>query len=176
MNTITLSAQRLSRYPNESRSGVHRSGGAIAGVVGGLAMTASAMLLAGWYGYDIWVPLKAIAGIVLGPSAIAQIGFVAGPVVVGLLIHLGLSALLGALFGMVTRDLLRLPSDYGVPAVVGLVFGLMLWLAAFLIAPALIPQLMAIAAPAFMIQHIVFGTVTGVVHALLRPQPYAMTA
>lgn len=174
MNTLTLS-RPARRYPNAGSSSGQSLAGALAGVVGGLAMTASAMVLASWYGYDIWVPLKAIAGIALGPSAIAQVGFVAGPVVIGLLIHLAVSALLGGLFGVVTRRLLRLPSDYGVPAVAGLVFGLLLWLAAFLAAPALIPQLMAIAAPAFMIQHIVFGTVTGILHALLRPQPYAAT-
>ena len=100
-------------------------------------MTAVAMVLAGWYGYDIWVPLKAIAGFVLGPSAMAQVGFMAGPVLLGLLIHLAVAALLGAVFGLVTRNVLRLPSDYGVPAVVGLVFGLLLWLVAFLAVPAL---------------------------------------
>ena len=35
--------------------------------------------------------------------------------------------------------------------------------------PALLPQLIAMYAPAFIIQHIVYGSATG----LLRPQPYA---
>jgi len=38
---------------------------------------------------------------------------------------------------------------------------------------ALNPLLLAIYAPAFIIQHIVYGTVTGLIYAVLRPQPYA---
>jgi hypothetical protein len=39
--------------------------------------------------------------------------------------------------------------------------------------PTLLPQLVAVYAPAFIIQHIVYGTVTGLLYGLLRPQPYA---
>ena len=72
--------------------------------------------------------------------------------------------------------MLRLPSDFGMPAVTGLVSGLMLWLAAYIRVPVLAPQLMGIYAPAFIIQHIVYGTVTGLVYSVLRPQPYATTS
>jgi hypothetical protein len=149
-------------------------GGALAGLAGGVAMWSGAALLAGSYGYDIWFQSKAIASLVLGSSAIAQAGFAAGPVLVGLLIHLAVSVLLGALFGIVTRRIFRLPTDFGVPAVTGLVFGLLTWLAAYVILPALGPQLMAVYAPAFIIQHIVYGTITGLVFGLLRPHPYAL--
>jgi hypothetical protein len=39
--------------------------------------------------------------------------------------------------------------------------------------PAVLPQLIAIYARAFIIQHIVYGSITGLVYGLLRPQPYA---
>ena len=39
--------------------------------------------------------------------------------------------------------------------------------------PALLPQLIAVYAPAFIIQHIVYGSATGLAYGLLRPQPYA---
>ncbi len=34
---------------------------------------------------------------------------------------------------------------------------------------------MVVAAPAFIILYIVYGMVTGLVHGVLRPQPYAST-
>ncbi len=147
--------------------------GALAGLVGGVAMMGGAMLLAGAYGYDIWFQLKALAGLALGPSAVAQVGFAAGPALAGLLIGLAVSALFGALFGFVTRQVWRLPSDYGVPAVTGLTFGLLLWLAGYLVA-ALLPQMMLAFAPALLIQYVIYGIITGLVLAVLRPQPYAM--
>jgi hypothetical protein len=164
-------ARWLAPAPNPDVFGM---GGAQAGLAGGIAMTLSAALLAGVKGYDIWFQLKSIASLVLGPAAIAQAGFVAGPVLIGLAIHLAISALLGAIFGIGMRQVLRLPSDFGVPVVAGLVFGLLLWLAAFLALPALLPQLIAVYAPAFIIQHIVYGTVTGLVYGVVRPQPYVM--
>jgi hypothetical protein len=163
-------AQRLAPAPQPDIFGM---GGARAGVAGGIAMILSTALLAGVKGYDIWFQLKSIAGLALGPAAIGQAGFVAGPVLLGLAMHLALSALLGMIFAISMRKILRLPSDFGLPVVAGLVFGLLLWLGAYLALPALLPQLIAIYAPALIIQHIVYGTVTGLVYGLLRPQPYA---
>ena len=82
--------------------------------------TDAGMLLAASYGYDVWVPLKA----------------------------------LGALFTSVTRQVWRQRSDYGAPAVSGLVFGLVPWLVVYLAVSAFLAQLFAIAAPAFVIQYI----------------------
>jgi hypothetical protein len=163
-------AQELLPAPSPDAFGM---GGAQAGVAGGIAMILSAALLAGVKGYDIWFQLKSIAGLILGPSALAQAGFVAGPVLLGLALHLAFSALLGMIFAIGIRHILRLPSDFGVPVVAGLVFGLLLWLGAFLALPTLLPQLVAIYAPDFILQHIVFGSITGLVYGLLRPQPYA---
>jgi hypothetical protein len=97
-------------------------------------------------------------------------------VLLGLALHLAASVLLGMLFTFVSRRLLRLPSDYGAPAISGLVFGLLIWLVAYLVVPVLLPQLMSVYAPNFIIQHIVYGTVAGMVHAGLRPSPYAMAS
>jgi hypothetical protein len=176
MNALVMSNRELIQRPAVSPiPAVLELGGALAGLAGGLAMTISAALLAGLYGYDRWVQVKAIASLVLGSSATASAGFAAGPVLIGLLIQLVVAALLGALFESVTRRMFRLPSDYGMPALTGLVFGLLLWLAAYFAVPALIPQLMVVAAPAFIILYIIYGMVTGLVHGVLRPQPYAST-
>jgi hypothetical protein len=150
-------------------------GGGLAGLIGGVATTISAALLAGSSGYGIWFPFKALVSLVLGSSAAASAGLAAAPVLLGLLIQLVLAAILGALFAFVTRGILRLPSDFGIPVLSGLVFGLLVWLAAYLLMPAIAPQLLAAAAPAFIIVYIVYGTATGLAHGLLRPQPYTAT-
>jgi uncharacterized YccA/Bax inhibitor family protein len=150
--------------------------GAIAGLCGGVAMAVVAALLTRALDQDIWLQPKAIAGLVLGDASITA-GFAAVPVLVGTLIHLVVSALLGAIFEIVARRILRLPSDFGTPMLVGLVYGMLTWMAAyFVVVPVLRPQLLAVYAPAFIIQHIVYGMVTSIIYALLRPQPFTSAA
>src|SRR3954471_1530668 len=102
MSAFSLSSQRLSSpqtmapLPSELAHD-----GLLAGLIGGGAMTITGALLAAWYGFDVWVPLKALGSLVLGPAALSSAGFVAGPVLVGLLIHLIVAALLGAIFAIV---------------------------------------------------------------------------
>jgi hypothetical protein len=147
-------------------------GGALAGLAGGLAMAIVAALLSASIGQDIWHEPKRIAAVVYGP-AVASPGFELGPVLVGTLIHLLVSALLGAIFGIVTRRWLHLTSDFGTPVLAGLIYGLMIWMAAyFVVLPLLNPMLLEVYAPAFIIQHVTYGIVTGLVYMWLRPQPY----
>jgi hypothetical protein len=176
MNAYSLSSQqlrskrRLTRLPGEfTRDGL------LAGLVGGIPMTASGMLLAHSAGYDLWLPLKALGSLILGPGAVSAAGFAAGAVFAGLLIQLVAAALLGALFTTITRRVWGLPSDFGVPAVSGLVFGLTLWLAVFLAVPAVLPQLAAIAAPFFVIDYVVYGVLMSLIFARLQPWPYTTT-
>ena len=148
-------------------------GGALAGLIGGLAMALVAALISFVQHQDIWRSAKAIASVVLGAQAAAQPGFAAVPVLIGTLIHLIIAMLLSALFGIVTRRWLQLPSDFGIPLVAGLAYGLLVWLVAyFVVLPAVDPWLLDSYAPAFIVQHIVYGTVTGLGYAWLRPSPY----
>jgi hypothetical protein len=148
-------------------------GGAIAGVAGGVAMAVVAALLSASMGQDIWHEPKRIAVIVYGPAALAASGFDLGPVLVGTLIHLLVSAVLGAIFGIVTRRWLHLTSDFGTPMMAGLVYGLLIWLVAyFAVLPLLNPALLEVYPPAFIIQHVAYGVVLGLVYMWLRPQPY----
>jgi len=151
-------------------------GGACAGVFGGLAMALVEALIARATGQDIWRESKQIAAVGYGASAEARPGFAAGPVVVGSLIHLALSALLGAVFAIVTRRVLRLTSDFGTPLITGLIYGLIIWMAAyFIVLPTFDPLLLDSYAPAFIVQHLVYGLVTGLVYTWLRPYPYDST-
>ena len=149
-------------------------GGALAGLGGGLAMAIVAAMLSLSLGQDLWHEPKVIASLLFGSGAIAQPGFVAGPALVGSLIHMLMSALLGALFGIVTRRVLHLTSDFGTPLMAGVIYGLLIWAAAyFVVVPVFAPQLAEIYAPSFIVQHLVYGAVTGLLYTWLRPQPYA---
>jgi hypothetical protein len=122
---------------------------------------------------DIWLESKQIATVFYGPAATAQPGFVAGPVIVGTLLHLIVAAALGALFGIMTRRVFHLPSDFGTPLMAGLIYGLLIWMVAyFVVLPILNPSLRETYAPAFVVQHLVYGAVTGLLYTWLRPQPY----
>jgi hypothetical protein len=148
-------------------------GGAIAGLGGGLAMAIVAALIARSLGQDIWLESKRIAIVVYGPVAVAAPGFALGPVFVGTLLHLVVSAALGALFGILTRRIFHLTSDFGTPLLAGLVYGMLVWLVAyFLVLPVVDPLVRDIYAPAFIVQHIVYGIVTGLLYTWLRPKPY----
>jgi hypothetical protein len=148
-------------------------GGALAGLAGGLAMAIVAALLSVAMGLDIWRQPKLIAAMIYGPSVIDSAGFAAGPVLLGSLIHMLVAALLGAVFGIVTRRMLHLTSDFWTPVLVGLIYGLLLWLAAyFIVLPIVNPLLLEMYAPAFIIQHLAYGLVTGLVYMWLRPEPY----
>ncbi len=148
-------------------------GGALAGLAGGLAMALVAALISFVEPQDIWREAKAIASVVLGAQAVAKAGFAALPVLIGTLIHLIIAMLLGAIFGIVTRRWLQLPSDFGIPVVAGLAYGLLVWLVAYFVAlPVVDPWLLDSYAPAFIVQHIVYGSVTRLCYAWLRPCPY----
>ena len=147
-------------------------GGAIAGLIGGAAMTIVGAMLASSVGNDIWLEARQIATLIYGPAALSDLGI--GPIIVGTLLHLLFSALLGAVFGIVSRRWLRLPSDYGMPVWIGVTYGIMIWmLAYFVVLPLANPSLLATYAPSFIIQNIVYGIVTGLLYTQLRPSPYA---
>jgi hypothetical protein len=147
-------------------------GGAIAGLVGGLSMALVGAIISASVGGDIWLESKQIAAVVYG-SAAAQPGFAAGPVLVGTLLHLLISTALGALFGIVTRRIFHLTSEFGTLLMAGLIYGMLIWLVGyFAVLPAINPLLRETYAPAFIVQHLVYGAVTGLVYTMLRPQPY----
>ena len=174
MDAMTMSTAPSTLRPSVSPlPNIIGLGGAIAGLGGGLAMAIIGALASLSLGNDIWLESKQIAATVYGSAAVAQPGFVAGPVIVGTLLHFVMAALLGAIFGIVTRRVLHLTSDYGVPLLTGLIYGLLVWLVAyFVVLPVVNPLLREAYAPSFIIQHIVYGAVTGILYMWLRPEPY----
>ena len=161
---------RAARLPN-----IPGLGGAIAGLGGGLAMMFVAALLSASLGEDIWQEARQIAEPFYGPAALAPAGL-SSAVVVGTIVHFLASAAFGAIFGVGSRRILRLPSDYGVQVLAGLIYGLLIWvLAYFIVLPILNPSLLGTYAPSFIIQHLAYGVVTGLLYSQLRPAPYAQS-
>ena len=147
--------------------------GTIAGLGGGLAMVITGAVVAAALGHDIWLEPKQIAALVYGPAATAQPGFAAEPVLVGTLIHFLVAGLLGAIFGIVSHRILHLTTDFGLPVYIGLSYGIWLWVVNyFVVLPVLNPALTETYAPSFMVQHIVYGSVLGLLYIWLRPDPY----
>ncbi|MBC8163611.1 MAG: hypothetical protein H7Z42_20585 [Roseiflexaceae bacterium] len=152
-------------------------GGAVAGLGAGLVMAALAAVIAGARGVDIWLEAKQIAAPLFPGFDPSVSGFVAGPIIVGTLIHLLLSMVFGATFSIVKRRILKLPSDMGVPVLAGLIYGFALWLLAFFIVlPLINPALLDMYQPAFIGQHLVYGVLLGLFYAMLRPLPYSENA
>lgn len=148
-------------------------GGAIAGLIGGVAMAVTGALLALISRDDIWLEAKQIAALVYSPSVVEQPGFVAGPVIVGTLLHFIMAAVLGAVFGILFSRVLHMPSTFGSPVVAGLIYGMAVWfLTYFIVLPIVNPTLLDMYAPVFILQHIVYGMVTGLAYLRLRAVPY----
>ncbi|MCS6940362.1 MAG: hypothetical protein RMJ55_12280 [Roseiflexaceae bacterium] len=143
--------------------------GAFAGLIGGVMMAIVGAALAIAIGDDLWKAPKLIATFVVSPDTVATPGFLAGPVVIGSLIHLALSTLFGIGFGILTTRIWNMPLSYGAPMVLGFVYGLAIWLIAyFIVLPIVNPLVLEIYAPAFLIQNLTYGLTTGLAYGVLR--------
>lgn len=143
--------------------------GALAGLVGGVMMAIVGAILALAIGDDLWKAPKLIATFVVSPDTAATPGFLAGPVIIGSVIHLTLSALFGVGFGILTTRLWKMPLAYGAPMVFGFVYGLAIWLIAyFIVLPLLNPLILDIYAPSFLIQNLTYGISVGLAYGFLH--------
>jgi hypothetical protein len=146
---------------------------AIAGLGGGIAMAIVAALIAISRQGDIWLEAKQIAAVVYGPAAITQPALATNAVLLGSLLHLIVSALLGLLFGLLSHRVLRLTTDFGMALLTGMIYGMLIWLLAyFVILPQIDAALLETYVPAYIVQHIVYGVVTGLHYTWLCPHPY----
>ena len=97
------------------------------GVIGGIIMALAMMIGAAAAGEPAVQPLRLVASVVMGSDALVATG--GGVLLTGLLAHLVLSAIFGAVYGLFDSALSRdLRSSYGWQAGLGLVFGVALWL------------------------------------------------
>lgn len=154
---------------------------ALAGVIASVAMGMVAMMAAATYqDTGFFTPLYHIASLVVAPDSMMEsmmaasagttFTFVAGPALVGLMIHMMVGAAFGAIFGLI---LTRLP-ELGAGARIGA--GMAFGVAAFAASAFVLLPLMSVMAndadaiknmasmvgyPTFLLEHVVFGMVLG---------------
>jgi hypothetical protein len=142
--------------------------GALAGVIGGLAMGIVGMLVAAGYGFSMWRPLQEIAGVFNAELSAGPAAFNLGAVALGTLVHFGISAILGMLFAIIYRGVFDMPSSWFFPLLYGFIFGIVIWfLSSRILAGEPVSGLSN--TPSFIAQHLVFGAITGVAFGILRP-------
>lgn len=149
-------------------------GGAIAGLLAGAVMVLLSPLLSLITNVDIWVPPKLIGATApwIDGATATQPGFELMPVLTGTVIHFIVSLVLGAIFGLFFRSL-RLPSDFGLPVLIGLCYGLIIFgVAFFMVLPVINPTLSGSDMGPVIAQNIVFGICLGIFYAAVRPRPY----
>lgn len=148
-------------------------GGAVSGLLAGVVMIALSPLLSALTGIGMWDPPKLIAATVVGQAALATPGFAVGPVAIGTAVHLALSVSFGFVFGVVFRQMFHLTTDFGLPLLVGLCYGLLIFGGAFaVVLPALNPPFRTLYEAPMLLQNLIFGISLGGFYTLLRPQAY----
>lgn len=137
--------------------------GIIGGVIAGVAMVTAAMVWMALVGQGFFKPLDVIASILMGKAAINP-GFQVVPELVGIMIHLALSALFGLFFAFAVSR-----ASWPSGAIIGaaLAYGLLLWIVNVVIIDAnFIPAGLSLApTPLMIVVHLVFGLVLGLVTA-----------
>lgn len=101
--------------------------GAVAGLIGGIAMAMLLMIVGLARGADFWSPLYLMAAF-FNPAWAHLTGFAIGPLLAGMLLHLFGSALFGIIFAVLVRFVLPKPVSLAVAILLGLAFGLFLLL------------------------------------------------
>jgi len=138
--------------------------GALAGLAGGIAMLVAGLLLSLLSEQSIWLPLRCIAALVYGAAAMADTGSSLAPLAVGTAIHLLTAVLFGILFRLLCQRIEHPPTRASVSLLVGLAYGLLLWLIAIVcIVPRLDTWLAEIAPLTFFLQHLVYGSMLGLI-------------
>lgn len=135
--------------------------GAIGGIVAGVIFAAFEMMAsAAMMGPEaFFMPLRMIGAIVLGPAALEPTYNLWGAGFAGLIVHMVLAVIYGAVFALIFGGL-RSPA---VDIAVGAAYGLALWLINFyVIAPAMFPWFTEANPMIQFIAHVVFfGAVLG---------------
>lgn len=142
------------------------SAGAIGGIVGGLVIAAMGMLYGAASGRGLWALPNRIGGIVLGPRS-RETEALGVSTVVGVLLHMLLSAVYGVLIVLIARNL----TDAYV--LTGLIVGIVIWLANYYVIGSFHAGSREVArlnpVPIALALHALFGAIAGAVARSLLP-------
>lgn len=136
--------------------------GALAGMAGGVVMAMWSMIVLWLTGVGFWAPLNFIAHTFWRGAPLDET-FSGGALILGLVIHMMMSAILGMMLAIALSRPSPASRNRAALAVSGMVFGIVVWLVMqYLIWPAIDEA----AAPlftawVFAIGHLMYGLVTG---------------
>ena len=133
------------------------------GTVAGIIFAMFEMIMAAILGDGFFMPLKMIGAIVLGQGALQASYPLVTAVLVGVIVHMTLSAIYGAVFAAVVSAIGALQGNRGALIGVATIFGFILWLVNFYaIAPVLFPWFLMANPVAQLLAHtFFFGTALG---------------
>jgi len=168
--TFTAAGPGVSAHP-VPRETIWR-GGPVTGVIAGVIMAFVAMLTTAAQGLGFWLVPKMIAATFLGVDALVG---GAGAIILGVIIHLIVSALFGLLFAFLTPRIISASSDFGL----GIIYGVIIWaVMTFIILPIgneVMRDRVALMPFAWFVQHLVFGgslALTPYFERLSSPEAY----
>ncbi len=160
---------------NTGKFAVH---GAIAGMIAGMAMAMYAMIASATFLHEgFFTPLYGIAAPIVGKQAMVTsmsqgIYFTFGPAIVGLIIHMMVSAVFGIIYGFAARAL-HLAGFVSVVA--GMMYGVVILLVMSFVALPIIglgSMPATVGWPSFTIEHLMYGVVIGL-WPLVKSQEFA---
>lgn len=141
------------------------SAGMLAGLIGGIGQALYMMLASVAMGGTLWSPVKGISTMVLGTAPLQSPAFEAGPVLIGVVVHLVIMALLGGLFGLIVGTIAR-----GLSVLLGLVYGVAVWLLSqFVFWPLVQPTTAAmINTGVAVVSLVIYGVLLGILYSSFR--------
>ncbi len=145
--------------PKNYESKLSVRAGLVAGIAGSLSIMVVVAAILVFNGRDIFTAARLIATVVYGPEA----AFGVAPIIVGTLVHLITGGVFGSIFAWFSPFLPR-----GFWIVVGLMYGLVVWLiSSFIILPVVAPPMVAADANknVLLVAHVVYGLVLGIAGA-----------
>ncbi len=145
--------------------------GATGGLLGGIVMAMWAMIVLWLTGVGFWTPLNLIAH-VIWRGAPLDATFSWGGLVLGLIIHMMMSVALGLVLAALLNASARTLRSPLVSAVIGMTYGIVVWLVAqYAIWPAVDEAAAEAFTPwVFAIGHLMFGVVAALVISIPAAQ------
>lgn len=140
----------------------------VAGMLAGMMMAMFSMVVAELDGYGFWAPPRAITAVFFGTENLGS-GFEADAVIGGVAIHMALSMMFGAGFAVMLAPLRKV--NVVAQAMIGMAFGAGLWAVnTYIIAPIFEGNVFdeAMADWTWIVAHLVFGGVLGMMYAFWR--------
>ena len=160
---ITETASKTSVYARGTAKEI-AGAGAAAGIIGGMLMAMAMMIATAAGGMGFLAPLRLIAATFFGQDAMTG----AGPLVVGLMVHMMNSIVFGLIFAALAGR--RLPPLQAVMA--GVAFGIAIWAAmTFMGLPLVNPMMrerVAMMPVPWFVAHVAFGMGLGTAPGLRR--------